>query len=130
MSKWYGKIGFSIAKETRPGFFQEVVEERSYAGDLSRNQRSWEVGEGLNDNLNISNIISIVADPYAYQNFHAIRYLTFMGSKWKVKTVEVTYPRLILTIGGVYNEQTDDATDSSGEDSGSEEGLLPAPSDY
>lgn len=116
MSKWYGKIGFVEFNETSPGVYQEAIQERTYAGDISRNQRSWEVGEGLNDNLNISNIISIVADPYACQNFHAIRYLTFMGSKWKVRTVEASFPRLNLTIGGVYNEQTLDSTGSTGGD--------------
>lgn len=117
MSKWYGKIGFSVIKESRPGSYVEAIEERPYAGDISRNQRSWEAGESLNDNLNISNIISIVADPYAYQNFHAIRYLTFMGSKWKVRTAEVAYPRLTLMIGGVYNEQKTDSPGYPREDS-------------
>lgn len=117
MSKWYGKIGFAVYEETKPGIYEEIIKDRSYTGDISRNQRSWENGDGLNDNLNISNIISVVADPYACQNFHSIRYITFMGSKWKVRTVEVSYPRLNLTIGGVYNEQKAGTADSSGEDS-------------
>lgn len=106
MSKYYGVIGYAELVETAPDVWQEVITERSYSGELTRNQRKWENGEGLNDNLNIDNVISIVADPYAYQNFHKIRYITFMGSKWKVRTVDVQYPRLNLTIGGVYNDQT------------------------
>lgn len=106
MAKWHGKIGFATYSEIRPGFYREVIEERPYYGDLTRNHRKWESGDGLNDNLNVDNVISIVSDPYASQNFHMIRYATFMGGKWKVRTVEVQIPRLILTLGGVYNEQT------------------------
>lgn len=103
--KYYGKIGYAVDKETAPDVWTQVIEERSYSGDVSRQQRNWESGEGLNDNLNISNVISIVADPYAVQHFHAIRYITWYGAKWKVRSIEVNYPRLILTVGGVYNEQ-------------------------
>lgn len=105
MSKYYGAIGYAELVETSPDVWVEQIIERSYFGDLIRNQRKWESGEGLNDNLNIDNIISIVADPYVYQNFHKIRYITFMGSKWKVRTIDVQYPRLNLTIGGLYNDQ-------------------------
>lgn len=111
MSKWYGVIGFAVQKETSPGVYSEVVDERNYVGDISRNQRKWENGDGLNDNINIDNIISILADPYACHNFHTIRYISFMGSKWKVRTVEVVYPRLNLTIGGVYNEESSEVTE-------------------
>lgn len=106
MSKYYGVIGYAEFDETSQDVYAEKIVERSYSGDLTRNQRRWENGEGLNDNLNIDNVISIVADPYACQNFHKIRYITFIGSKWKVRNVDVQYPRLNLTIGGVYNDQT------------------------
>lgn len=106
MAKYYGSVGYATQVETAPGVWQDKIVERNYYGDVTRNQRKWESGDGLNDDLNIDNVISIVADPYAYQNFHTIRYVTFMGSKWKVRNVSVEYPRLILSIGGVYNEQT------------------------
>ena len=74
-------------------------------GDLIKNTRRLESSGSVNDDINISNQISIVADPYANENFYAMRYVKFMGAKWKISDVEVQYPRLILTIGGVYNEQ-------------------------
>lgn len=97
-------IGYGETKETRPGVWCEEITERAYYGDVLQNTRRWETGEHLNDDLNINNKISIVADPYTYQNFHTMRYIKWMGVKWKVTNVEVLYPRLILTIGGVYNE--------------------------
>lgn len=104
MSKWYGKIGYAVTVEKIPGVWEEDITERSYYGDTYRNTRLLQNSGGVNDNVNIGNQISIVADPYANQNFHAMRYVEFMGTNWKITNVEVQYPRLILTIGGVYND--------------------------
>ena len=103
MAKFYGNIGFAETVETEPGVWVEEMTVRPYYGDLVRNTRRLENSGGVNDNVNISNDISIIADPYANHNFHAIRYIEFMGANWKVSNIEVQYPRLILTIGGVYN---------------------------
>ena len=103
MAKIYGTIGYVKTVETEPGMWEEQKTERQYSGELVKNTRRLESSGGVNDNVNISNEVSIVADPYAYENFHAMRYINFMGAKWKISNVEVRYPRLILTIGGVYN---------------------------
>ena len=103
MAKFFGKIGYAETVETTPGVWEEKIAEREYFGDLIRNTRSLQSGEQLNDNINISNEISIVADPFAYENFHSMRYVEFMNAKWKISSVEVQYPRLILSVGGLYN---------------------------
>lgn len=103
MAKFFGKIGYAVTEDKRPGVWDEQITEREYFGDLIRNTSRYQSADKLNDDLNISNEISIVADPFAYQNFHAMRYVEFMGAKWKISSVEVQYPRLILTVGGVYN---------------------------
>lgn len=103
MAKWYGSIGYAETVETEPGLWEEQITERQYYGDLIRNIRKLQTSGGVNDDINVANEISIVADPYANQNFHAMRYVDFMGAKWKITSVEVRYPRLILTMGGVYN---------------------------
>lgn len=104
MAKYYGNIGFSETVETEPGIWEDVITVRPYYGDLIRNFRKLENSSGINDNVNVSNEISILSDPYANQNFHSIKYIEFMGTKWKVNNIEVQYPRLILSIGGVYND--------------------------
>lgn len=106
MAKFFGKIGFTKTEETAPGVYREVTTERDYRGDVLRNTRKWENGEYLNDDLNVNNQISIVADAYANENFFAMRYISWMGAYWKITNVEVQRPRLILTIGGVYNKPT------------------------
>lgn len=107
MAKFFGKIGYGVTEETRPGVWKTRIVERDYFGDLVRNTRRLESASQVNDNIQISNEISIVADPYARENFHAMRYIVFMGSKWRITGVEVQYPRLILTVGGVWNENED-----------------------
>lgn len=104
MAKFYGPIGFSDTVETDPGVWEERIVEHSYFGDLTRNTSRYQQSGGVNDNITINNSISIVADPYATTNFQKMRYVEFLGTKWKITNVEVQYPRLILTIGGEYNE--------------------------
>lgn len=103
MAKWYGVIGFGETAEIRPGVWEETVSERQYYGDLTRNTRRLENNGQVNDDVTIANELSIVADPYARENFHAMRYASFMGAQWKITSVEVRYPRLILTLGGVFH---------------------------
>ncbi len=106
MAKFYGVIGYADTVETSPGVWEEQIVTRRHVGDLNRNSRRLESSGNLNDNINISGEISIVADPYAMNNFHKMRYVEFMGAKWKVSSVDAsTRPRLILTLGGLYNGQ-------------------------
>lgn len=105
MAKFYGKIGYDDGmRESPPGVWTEKIVERSYYGDLIKNIRRLQSSDKQNDDINVSNEISIISDPFANENFHMMRYVEIMGSKWKITNVEVMYPRLILTIGGLYNE--------------------------
>ena len=102
--KWFGKIGYEVTTETKPGVWTPTITEQAYSGDVFKNSsRLSQSSDSTNDNVNVNNQISIVADPFAYQNFHAMRYVEFMGALWKISNIDVQPPRLILTIGGVYN---------------------------
>ena len=103
MGKFYGQVGYAETTETAPGVWTPGITERNYSGDIIRNTGKWQKGENLNDDITISNVISIVADPFAYQNFHLMRYIKWMGTSWKITNIDVQRPRLILTIGGIYN---------------------------
>lgn len=106
MAKFYGAIGFAETVETEPGIWEEKIVERSYYGDVIRNTRKLQTASNsVNDNVVISNEFSIIADPYAELNIYAMRYIVFKGNKWKIESVDVNYPRLTLTIGGLYNVQ-------------------------
>jgi len=107
MNKWYGRIGFIETKETVPGVWNDEVEERHYYGDIVRVSKSWmPTQESTNDNIQISNQIKIIADPYAYNHFHTMKYIEFYGAFWCIKDVSPEFPRLTISIGGVYNGPT------------------------
>ncbi len=103
MSKYYGVIGYVHTEETKPGVFEEIEVERTYKGDVLNYTKRWENGEGINKNINISNQISIVADTYAYAHIGEMRYLQWMNNYWEITSITVEYPRLVLSIGGVYS---------------------------
>lgn len=104
MAKFYGNIGYSVTEETSPGVYEERYVDRKYRGDITRMSRALKEAQKVNDDVTISNVISIVADTYAYENIYAIRYVEWAGAKWKVTSIEVQRPRLTLTIGGVFND--------------------------
>lgn len=103
MAKFYGAVGFTTNEETSPGIWEGVSTERKYSGNVIKNTNKWRSGEHLNDDIVINNRISIVADPYAFDNFFAMQYVCWMGVNWKIKNVEIERPRIILSIGGVHN---------------------------
>lgn len=105
MARFFGTVGYEIQEEIEDGVFKPKIVTRQYYGDVERVTRTWEASQnGINDDLDIRNDISIVADAFAYQHFHQMKYVEWYGAKWKVKSVEVMRPRLILSIGGVYHD--------------------------
>lgn len=103
MAKFCGIIGYMISAEVEPGIYEEQIVENEYYGDVIRDSRRLQERNKVNDDVTINNQISIIADPFANNNFHAMRYIEYLGTKWKITDVEVQFPRLILSIGGVYN---------------------------
>lgn len=108
--KFCGVIGYCETVEgtgDAEGNWEDVATEYTYYGDVLRNNRRYDANsESVNDNLNINNQISIVADAYAYAHIYAMKYIEWMGKRWKVDSVEIQRPRLILSIGGLYNGPT------------------------
>jgi hypothetical protein len=103
MAKFHGPIGYAQSVETSPGVFTDQITEREYYGDVIRESRQWIASSQLNDNLTVNNRISIVSDDFANSNFSAMKYVIWSGVYWKISNVEIQRPRLILSLGGVYN---------------------------
>lgn len=104
--KFIGTVGFwEPSVEVKPGIYKPTIVEKVYVGDILRDYRKFQQrADYQNDEFTISNQMSILADLYAYDHLASIRYIIYNGTKWKVNNVEMNYPRLILEIGGVYNE--------------------------
>ena len=119
--KFYGIVGYcETVEETgdRKGNWSDTnIVERKYFGDVLRNTRKWDksANDSANDDLNVNNSFSIVADAYAYSHFFAMKYIEWMGAYWKITNVEVQRPRLILTVGGVYNGPTAESSNDAGD---------------
>lgn len=104
MAKWFGKIGYAITEAITPGEWvvPDLVERECY-GELTTDRRKRQNSGGVNDDITLSSTISIIADPFALQNCSYMAYAEIFGTKWKISDIEIQFPRLILTIGGVYN---------------------------
>lgn len=112
MARFFGPVGFIRTEETdpveHPGVWEPVATEYEYYGDVIRNTHRWDQNGGSsNDNLILNNTISIVADSFAYENIGAMKYVKWLGECWRITNIEIQRPRLILTIGGLYNGPED-----------------------
>lgn len=103
MARFYGAIGYVVEEETAPDVISEMPVERMYKGDLLKSAHRLESGLGVNDNVTISNQVSIIADPYANNHMHTMRYVKWRGTAWKITGIDVQPPRLVISLGGVYN---------------------------
>lgn len=102
--RYSGRIGYFDTVEKKPGLFEEELIFRKYQGDVIRNIKRNQLTSNVNDNITLNNSISIVADPYAREHFFKIKCAEWQGALWEVTSVDVQFPRLILELGGVYNE--------------------------
>ena len=104
MKRWFGKVGYSKTVETEPGTWEDQYTECNYYGDIQRSNTRW-AGDtnSTNDDLTVNTQISILADQFAIDNFYSIKWIEYLGAKWKITNVDPQPPRLLLTLGGVWN---------------------------
>ena len=118
MAKYLCKVGYGLSEEIRPGVYENIIRERRYYGDVKKDVAKWREGERVHPHFTASNQISIVADPYAFEHYFAIRYVEWMGTLWSISEILVQRPRLILRLGGVYNGPTPTSAADAGGNSG------------
>lgn len=106
MARFYGSIGFAVECETAPGVWRASIEEHTYIGNVTRNGIRWDQGDNMNEPIRVDNAISVIGDDYLNAHLADIRYVVYMGRKWKVASIQVQRPRIILQIAGDYHEQT------------------------
>lgn len=110
MAKWHGKIGFSTQVEydpvNHPHSYKHEITEKEYYGNMTRRSRRWNNSGSVNDNLTISNTLSVIADTYITDNIGDILYVNYLGKNWKVSEFTIEYPHIEMTLGGLYNGKT------------------------
>jgi hypothetical protein len=106
--RFFGAVGYGETQETLPGsgVWEPVITEVPYTGDVLRDAVEQSPGDNVADDLSVNNSISIVADAKANNHFHKMKYIMWQGVRWKIESVEVRPPRLLLTLGGVYHGPT------------------------
>lgn len=114
MAKYVGMIGFVRNEEIEPGIWEDVVTEKKYRGDILKNNQRFAVSTSIEGELKITNQFSIIGNSYAFDHVSDIRYLEWRGNRWVVDTVEIEYPRLVMTIGGLYNGPQASTTEDVG----------------
>lgn len=110
--KYYGAIGFSETVKTGVDIMEPQIVERTYAGDINRVSTGWQTSEHLNDNLTVSMEISFIGDVHAMEHYSDIRYAVWRGTKWKVTNISEAFPRIILTLGGEFNDDGGSAAEA------------------
>lgn len=103
MNKFYDLVGFARRIETTPDVWRDEYIERNYYGDILKDSRTYKSTESLNDNFLVTNTLSIIADDYAYDHLYEIKYIRYRGVLWNIVSINIERPRIILTMGGVYN---------------------------
>ena len=102
--KFYGKLGYVATVEVTAGRYEEqVIKEQSGVGDVLVLSRRLQSTDQQNDDLELGNEISVLIDPFAAEHFHELRYVLWQGVRWRATKVTVEWPRLRISLGGVYN---------------------------
>lgn len=106
--RFYGNVVYveQVEREDRPGVMVDKPTVRTVKGNVKKNFYRWKnnPNQSTLDAENVSHIIEIVADPYAINHFGSMRYIEWLGQKWKIESVDASsLPQLTIYVGGLYN---------------------------
>lgn len=110
MARFYGQIGFSTIDETKPGIYKESYVERSYKGDVLNKKYRWQETDHLNDDISITNEISIISDKFANTHLGTMRYVRWLDQIFKIESanIDLDRHRITLSLGGIFNVENSD----------------------
>lgn len=106
MSRYSGKVGYAITKETSPGIWTQDIVEKQMRGQIEHAVARSNEPTQVNENITLNLRFNLVADEFAFNNFMHIQYLEYARKKWAVTSAEVFRRRIILNVGGLYNERS------------------------
>lgn len=102
MSRFSGKLGFVMTRETEEGVWLEDVVEISAKGTIRSLYVRNDNSSSANINLRLTNEISILMDTKINTYLETLKYVVWKGSKWEVQSIGANYPRLTINLGGPY----------------------------
>lgn len=102
MSRFSGKLGFVMTRETEEGVWLENSVELRVKGTIHSLYVRNDNSSSANTNLRLTNEISILMDTKIEEYLETLKYVVWKGSKWEVQSIGVNYPRLTINLGGLY----------------------------
>lgn len=102
MSRFSGKLGFVMTRETEEGVWLEDTIEIPVKGTIRRLYVRNDNNSSVNSNLRLTNEVSVLLDSKINTYLETLKYVIWKGSKWEVQSIGVSYPRLTINLGGLY----------------------------
>jgi len=108
MAKYSGLVGYITQEESSPGVWSSVENPKLMKGDIIRQSSSFQSdgrtsSSKVNDDITLNHRVSLLGDAYAFSNYYTIKWIALDGLKWQVSSVEIQRPRIIVTLGGLWN---------------------------
>lgn len=102
MSRFSGKLGFVMPRETEEGVWLEDKIEIPIKGTIRSLYVRNDNNSSVNANLRLTNEVSILLNSKIQTYLETLKYVVWKGSKWEVQSIGVNYPRLTINLGGLY----------------------------
>ena len=104
--RYSGKLGLVEQLEVRPGIWEEVVTEVPVLGTV-RQRTEVLTGEGtVLPEYGTTTSISVPARGVGPQDNSMIRYVTYKGLRWQIRSIVDEPPRIVIYVGEVYRGPT------------------------
>lgn len=109
MTKFTGLVGYVTQEETAPGVWSPVESPKMMRGDIIRQSSTNGNGERVrdtgkvNDDISLNHRVSLLGDAYAFDKYYNIKWIMIDNLKWEVSSVEIQRPRIIVSLGGLWN---------------------------
>lgn len=109
MSKFTGLVGFITQEESIPGVWSPIENSKKMRGDLisssATNGNGSRIADSgkVNDDVSLNHRVSLLGDYYTFNNYLNIKWIQIGGRKLEVSSIELQRPRVILTVGGLWN---------------------------
>lgn len=109
MAKFSGLVGYVTQVESKPGVWTPDESSKMMRGDVisqsSTNGNGSHIADTgkINDDVALNHRVSLLGDNYAFNNYFNMKWIQVGGAKLQITSVELRRPRIIITVGGLYN---------------------------